>query len=232
MKHLITILALVFGSTAYATDAYNFHNYGFSADSRYYGFVQSVQQDGSGYHQAKAYVVDVAANRLVATQTILLDDFGSEKEAIKEVLKRVNFAKYGITGKIGGRTLWMRMPTDLSAPNLNPLFSTNYWVDGGASSVTPKFQLQLTESAAPVGNDCYLENPTKLTLTLARDGGSPVEIQRDVQLPKSRSCVNRYQPRQVIEHNGAMVVVVRYESQGFEGPDYNYMVITNSEALK
>lgn len=236
MKHLITILALAFGFNASATDAHNFRSYGFSNDGRFYAFVESVVQDGSGFPEATAHVVDVAQNRMLVMESVVLqNELATEAQAIRQALAKANLAKYGISGKVLGRTLWTRLPTDLSDAQ-NAIFSPNYYVNGGASTVTPVYELNVAGAPSNNGVECYGYESELLTVSLSKMDGetliSEVQLQKDKSLPTNRECAYKYSARHVIEHNGAVVAVLRYFSPGFEGPNYNHMVVTHATALK
>ncbi|MDC0713778.1 DUF2259 domain-containing protein [Stigmatella sp. ncwal1] len=236
VKALIIALATVGAShAAWATDAKNFRNLGFSADGRHFAFAESVVQDPSGFPWAAAYVVDVAQNRLVQTEKILIEvENRSEEKALQQVIAKLNLSKYGIDQKRLGKTLWIRMPTDLGAPEMKPLFSLDYGVMGGANTVSPQFQLEVTELDPAVPNtECEGYGHKMVAVSLANLGDDTrVDLQRDTNVPRSRECSWAYQPRQVIEHKGSIVVVLRYETFGFEGPDYNHMVVTAQRALE
>ncbi len=229
MKTFFAIVGILFAvQNVQAADAFDFKSLGFSKDGRYYAFVESVIQGGSGYPAARAMVVDVEKNLAVEYDfTVIEEENGPLDEAVRQALGNVHLSKYGIDGKQNGTTLWVRLPTDLDQPNLKPLFSTAYGVDGGASGVWPKYRLHVSESPknpkACLGNGASL-----LTVRLANlEKSAKLKLlQKDQSLPESRACALNYQPRQIIMNGDAIVVVVRFESFGFEGPDYQHMVVT------
>ncbi len=233
---LLMGLLVLAGSSAQAADANRVRNLGFSKDGIYYAFIESVVQDGSGYPAARGFVVEVGKNKLVKYERVVIqDDSKPEKAAIDEVIKKLGLSNYRIDGKNLGNTLWVRLPTDLSAADLALRFSTNYWVDGGASTLSPKYQLQVSEVEEPMKESCFGMPSALLSVELAKTNGegtvSRTVLQKDTRLPKSRNCAHSYQPRQVIENNGAIVVIVRYSTIGFEGPDWEHIAVTASGVL-
>jgi predicted secreted protein len=234
MKRLLLLFSLALAQTAaHATDANLFRSLGFSADGRYYAWAESVVQDGSGFPSAKVQVIDVAQNLLVKNARVVLQQDGAtEAQALSQAKAHANVAGYGIDGKHAGRTLWMRMPTDMTAASKDAVFSLFYGVDGGSSSVGPKYDVNVSEQAANSGADCigYPDNMISVQLTNLQDN-TTVILQKDAKAPKSRQCSSEYQVRQVLENSGSIVTVLRYESLGFEGPDYHHMVVTGAKAL-
>lgn len=235
MKNLMIAVLMMLSASAFATDAYSYKNLGFSADGRYFAFVESVVQDGSGFPSARGQVIDVAANRtVVAKRVVLQNESATEKQALNKVMSAMNLPAYGIDGRNKGETLWVRMQTDLTPAASPALFSTNYWVDGGASSVSPKFELHAIELPAPVNQEeCFGGEPAKmLKLTLLNlTAGSRADLQVDTNVPAMRKCSWGYQVRQVIKYKASIAAVLRYETFGFEGPDYSHMAVTGANAL-
>ena len=233
---LCSALIALSASASFAADAMEYKTLGFSKDGRYFAFVETVMQDGSGFPEATATVVDVRQNKLLRFErAVIQDENGDIKKALKQAIDKVNPAQYGIDAKIKGETLWIRMPTDLSAPELSPRFSTYYGVEGGASTVWPRLRVDVSEKAAGNVEACYGFEGALLKVTLhneSQDGERHTVLQEDSKLPKSRECSSSYQPRQIIEYKGAIVVVIRHQSPGFEGPDYNHMIVTHGTALK
>ena len=233
---LASALVALSASASFAADAMEYKTLGFSKDGRYFAFVETVIQDGSGFPEATATVVDVRQNKLLKFErAVIQDENGDLKKALKQAIDKINPGQYGIDSKIKGETLWIRMPTDLSPVDLSPRFSTYYGVDGGASAVWPRLRLDVSEKAAGNFEECYEFEGAYLKVTLhneSQDGVRDLVLQEDKKLPKSRQCSSAYQPRQIIEYKGAIVVVIRSQSPGFEGPDYNHMVVTHGTALK
>ena len=57
------------------------------------------------------------------------------------------------------------------------------------------------------------------------------ELQADTRLPESRQCAYGYQVRQILSYKGSVAAVIRYNGPGFEGPDYNHLVVTGAKAF-
>lgn len=235
MKKLIVSTLLMLSQAVFATDANSYKNLGFSADGRYYAFVQSVIQDGSGFPSAMGQVIDVARNQTVEYKHVVIqDDMATEKSAVDQVLAQINARHYGIDGRNMGDTLWVRLETDLSPATRQAEFSNVYNVEGGSSSVWPKLRLNITERAAPKPEqECFGgEDSRMITLSLTDlQSNSRRDLQVDNRVPASRQCAWGYQLRQVLSYKGSVVASVRYLTFGFEGPDYNYMVVTGANAI-
>jgi hypothetical protein len=163
----------------------------------------------------------------------LQNENATVKQALDQVLAQMRLGRYGIDGRHPGKTLWVRMQTDLSPAAQSALFSTSYGVDGGASSVWPKFQLDITERQAPVKEECFGAQDAKMiTLSLTSvENNARRDLQVDNNVPAARRCSWGYQVRQVLEYRGSIAAILRYETFGFEGPDYTHMAVTGSNAL-
>ena len=234
MKKMMLSALMLLTANVSATDAYKYKNLGFSADGRYYAFIESVIQDGSGYPSATGQVIDVAQNRTVKFRTVVLDNESSkESDAFERVRQELQLNRFGIDGRNPGRSLWVRLDTDLSEPVKNIMFSSNYYVDGGASAVWPKIKLDITEQEAPrSGEPCYGNESKMITLSMTDvESNTSRDLQVDSRVPASRACSWAYQMRQVIEFKGSIAAVVRYNTFGFEGPDYRHMVVTSANAV-
>ncbi len=234
MKNLILASLLTLSSMAFATDANNFKNLGFSADGRYYAFVESVIQDGSGFPAAYGQVIDVTMNKVVSVKRVVIeDDRVEEREAIRQVVLAINPKRFGIDGRNPGKTLWIRVANDLSAPVKSALFSPNYYVDAGSSSVSPKLNLEVGETLLPTQEKCLGFSSAKIRVDLQNlTAGTSILLQEDSHLPSRRDCASNYQIRQVLTHNKAIAAVLRFETPGFEGPNYQHMVVTASQVIE
>lgn len=236
MKKLMFAALMMFAHSALAADAYTFKNLGFSADGRYYAFVQSVVQDGSGFPSAGGQIVEVASNRAVVLKNVVVqDDTAPEKKAVDQVIAAMNLSRFGIDGRHLGQTLWVRLNTDHSQAAKQAEFSLDYGVNGGASSVWPRYSLELTEVPAQLPNDACFGMESQAVQMSAKltdiENGAQRELQSASDTPASRKCASNYQIRQVIKFGRSIVGVLRYETLGFEGPDYNHMVITGANAV-
>lgn len=228
MKTLIALLALTFGFNALAADAYEFRNLGFSSDGRYFAFVEYVVHDGAGFPGAYGHVVDVASNSWVRSGSVTIEDESATlDDAISQAVAKLNLSHYGIRASRQGEALWVRANTDLSEDKVAN-FVRDYIVDGGASSAWPHMRIAVSETPDQSGqHECYGMGNNLLKVTMESEAwSSPLVLQNDARLPKSRACAWNYGIRQVIAYKRSIVTVIRYLTQGFEGPDYNNMVVT------
>jgi predicted secreted protein len=230
MKKLALSFLILSGATAFARDAKDFHNLGFSDNGQYYAFLESVDQDGTGFPEAEGSVIDVAANKLVLRKGVVVEqDKATVPMAIRQVLSKLRLSRYGITQKNLGRTLWERAQTDVGAPVTTAEFV------GERGNLWPRFTLNLSMIPLEEKDECFGFPRSMIVLSLSRkENGAvqSVELQRDTRLPKSRDCSREYELRQVIQHKNAIAVVLRYLSPGFEGPDENALVVTAKNVLK
>lgn len=227
MKQLFTFLALTLAAAnADAGDLYNFRSLGFSNDGRYYAFVQSVVQDGSGFPSAEAAVIEVATNSMVKRKHVVLEgDNATETQATTKAITGVDLAGYGINGNNKGETLLVRELSDRSR-YADTVFGANYYRD-----------YSLTAESIPEANPndhCLSEDRGNLLkLTLTGNTANPLNLvmQQDSKLPAARECAFKYEVRRVILSDDKLVVIVSYHSNGFEGADIRFMAVTAKQIL-
>ncbi len=256
MKALIqqTIATLMFlgltlsTSLSFAGDESYSKILGFSKDGNHFAYMQSGVQDGSGFFWAEIDVIDVANNKLLkrvyedSEKYLPMDDSftpAQEKQFIENLIKRADLNRYGINQSIKGNTVLNRPYTDLSDYK-NTIFSFEYWAQGGASTSVRTYKLDIQEHPAPVeahNEWCqeefyYGSNMMTVNLTtnhsLYDDQYTPevTTLQKDNRAPASRSCAWGYKPSQVINYKNALVVLVNYQTIGFEGPNYRFTAVT------
>lgn len=256
MKKLITQLALVtaalFSANSFAGDYSHYESLGFSADGRYYAFLQDGYHDGSGFYFVEVDVVDVEENRLLrrvysnTEQEFMPDDESTDdweefernqeeygKRLRKIVLDRVSIEDFGIDGNTQGNLLLSRPGTDFSTYT-DTKFSTYINAFGGTIPTPEIFELNITSTRLDdeeVNEWCWA-GAYLLKMTVGRedyDGNARVvTLQDDKRLPKSRQCAFDYSIKAVYELNNRIVVQVQYKSTGFEGPNYINMVVTGN----
>ncbi len=234
------IIALLLSVFAFAGDASTYQTLGFSPDGKYFAFAQTGTFDGSGFPYAEAGVIEVATNKFVAKKFVVIESEGDEitgtpELALQKALGQLKPARYKITpGKNLGQDLLVRLPTEYSQYGA-PVFSFDFWAEGGATMTVPKYEVVLKTKAAEdmtEGKWCteFLGgSPQMLQLSImGKEGtsGKTQILQDDSALPKSRGCVIGYDVRRVTTYKGAIVVVVGYSSVGFEGPDLRSLVVT------
>ncbi len=227
MKQLITMLALFLAAAnAEARDLFNFHSLGFSNDGKYYAFVESATQDGSGFPSADAAVIEVATNSMVKRKRVILEgDLATEAQAISKAVTGVNLAGYGITGNRKGETLLVRQLSDRSTYT-DTVFSATYYRDYSLTAQT----IQETNP----NPRCFInEFGSLLKLTLIGSEANPLNLvlQHDTVLPEKRECASNYEIRRVILSEDKLVVVVSYHTPGFEGSDVHFMAVTTKQTL-
>jgi predicted secreted protein len=234
------IFALLLSVLTFAGDASSYQNLGFSPDGKYFAFAQMGIGDGSGFPYAEAGVIDVASNKFVAKKLVILESQGDEisgtpEQALQKAVQQLNLARFKILpGKNLGTDLLVRLPTDYSQSG-SPIFSFDFWAEGGATMTVPKYEVLLnTKSAEDLteGKWCteFLGNaPQMFQLSImGKEGtsGKTQILQDDASMPKSRGCVINYDVRRVSTFKGGIVVVVGYSRVGFEGPDLRSLVVT------
>ncbi len=227
MKQLITILALFLGAaSAEAGDLQNFRSLGFSNDGRYYAFVQSVIQDGSGFPSAEAAVIEVDTNTMVKRKLVVLEsELSTEAQAITKAVAGVDLAGYRINGNQKGKTVLVRELSDLSTYT-NTMFKPDYF---RAYTLTA----EAIPEASPNEHCLYEDRGNLLKLTLNGTTENPLNLvmQQDSVLPQKRECAYNYAIRRVILLNDKIVVIVSYDGNGFEGHDTDFMAVTAKQAL-
>jgi predicted secreted protein len=224
MKKIILALSLMTGSYASAMTQYNFHNLGFSPSGYTFAFAESAEQDGSGYPVANVFIVNVEKNMLVSAERAMItaEDGSVPADALKLAVakSKVKLDKLAIKpGKNLGQDITLNKQSDNRAS-----FSVG----------NDNYELNLSErdaNNATVGSGCFTEyDQSKLiTLTLSQlENGQEktITLQEDKYQPKSRFCSSNYSIEKAIRLGKSLVVVLSYNTPGFEGPDTNYLVVT------
>lgn len=222
MKKMIFALSFFSLVSAQAMDLKNFRNLGFSSKGHFFAFANSVVQDGSGFPQASVYVVNVPNNMIVRSASLTIDDDSSyeESDALRRVLPQVDLESYNITsgqnlGEDHGLVQQNGHQASFTADNRN--FSVNL--------------TELDASNEAQNSSCSnQEQGSKMILvTLSIPSlKQEVTLQRDRRQPASRYCSYDYKIEKVLTHGKNLVVVISYQSPGFEGPDTTHMVVTGT----
>jgi len=240
MNQFITIgfLTLGLSASAFAGDAANFRLLGFSQDNSKMAYADTAIGDGSGLAYASIQVVDIKNNKVL--KTISAEDENennpSESVALKKALLKAKLASYGIiVGKKMGKVLLQRLPTDYSQ-STNTIFSVDSWAQGGATSTVPKYELLLEQknvSSKVCDDEAMGFSGSIMKLSLKDKEGDATKVnmvlQQDRTIPKSRGCARDYHITQVIKSDKALVVVVNYANNGFEGPNTQHLVVTTDK---
>jgi len=239
LRLFIALFLALSSAAAFAGDASTFHALGFSENGKYYAFAESGVQDGSGFAYANVAVVEVAKNRFAASRSVVLESMNDEEtspaEALEKAIKEIRLSRFGIkAGTNLGQDLLVRLPTDFSDYTKN-LFSFDYWAEGGASTVIPKYEAVVeTKDGIDTTDGQHCTDlmgmpPQLLKLSIVgRDAtnGAVQVMQEDKTLPRSRECTSGYSVSRVTTYKGGLVVALTYSGLGFEGPDYRQMVVT------
>ncbi|WP_413291486.1 DUF2259 domain-containing protein [Bdellovibrio sp. HCB337] len=225
MKKMIFALSLILGSQAFAADQFNFHNLGFSPAGYTFAFAQSAVQDGSGFPVAQVHIVNVAKNTIVATEKVMIQDESSydAQDALNLAIKnsKSKFKKFAITPNTNrGQIIAFEQLSEQ-----NGVFLVN----------GKKFELNLAEKDAGNTNpddywcNDYGSKMMKLTLSqLDKGQEKTIVLQEDQKQPKSRYCSFNYTIANAIRLGKSLVVVLSYQTPGFEGPNSEYMVVTGN----
>jgi len=224
MKKFILALSLMMGSYASAMTQYNFHNLGFSPSGYTFAFAESAEQDASGYPIANVFIVNVEKNMLVSAEKVMItaEDGSVPADALKLAVakSKVKLDKLAIKpGKNLGQDITLNKQSEKRA-----LFSIG----------NNNYEFNLSErDANNIKEDSYCaatESESKLiTLTLSQlvnGQEKTITLQQDKYQPKSRSCSFNYSIEKAIRLGKNLVVVLSYNTPGFEGPDTNYLVVT------
>lgn len=238
MKKIVLMLALLLANSAWAGTYSEFKSLGFSANGKFYGFLQYGIADGSGNAFATVTVVEVAKNKLVrlASEEIESEVTLKDDAAVAQALAKAKLKDFGLaTGKVEGETLLARLKTDHSQAS-NTVFSTQtLWAEGGASATIPKYELKI-QTQKLSASQCYdMVEPELMKLTLSGLHGTLVGtkvLQMDQKLPKARQCAFAYKVSRVLRHGKSLVVILDFQSLGFEGPNVEHMAVTASVDLK
>lgn len=244
---ILSALITLSSAVSFAGDASDSTILGFSKDGSHFAFMQTGVQDGSGFFWTQIDVIEVASNKLVkrvyedSEKYLPIDEEitpAQEKQFIDMMKRRADLDRYGIDQAIKGNTVLNRPLTDFSSYN-NTVFSVEYWAQGGASSMVKTYKLDIKESKAPVEkhnewcqDDFYGSYMITVNLTtnhsLYDDQYTPnvTTLQKDTRVPASRACAWGYKPTQIINYKNALVVLVNYQTVGFEGPNYRFIAVT------
>lgn len=231
---LLSTLFLL-ASQSWAGTYFDHQTIGFSNDERYFAFVQYGEQDGSGFPEAITTIIDTSTSKVVSqAQVILEDDDGkatdnSIAKAVAKSKKNANLARYiERPGKLQGKLLLHRLPTDLSEISKN-VFSFHP-IAGGASGGY-SYELKIAQLTAPVEKDhndwCYSDEYNKMIAVklLNEVSGKEHHVYADKRQPKLRTCSFDYRLVKVLTVNTRVVFIFKYLTIGFEGPDHSYMAV-------
>lgn len=229
-----------------------FHNLGFSPDGRYYAFTTF------GYYGqcedeacenvetiAEVSVIDVARNSIArqAKGRALGNNAMERAEAL--AIQQVGTYNFGIRPwAVPGQVVYLA-DTTLSRAR-SPEGPMVFRWRNRSTSLRPGLlrsgvPIRLTLEPKPFPTTapeagCGMAGSgvrSGLRLSLTFEDGvqrAPIVLQDDARVPRSRGCALGYSIEQVIVHEGALVVIVAYETDPFEGvgESIGYIAITGA----
>jgi len=218
MKTMGLVLSFLMVCSAWGADKMHFHNLGFSPDASHFAFANSIVKDGTGFPFARVSVIRIADDALVDSKSVTIEDGSSwqEKEALQRAQTAASLEKYNITpGRSLGEDEAVRQlhpqvlvfTSEKTAYTVNLRELTNGNVNDGSS---------IADTAC--GNKM-------MKVTLAA-GGKTTVLHEDHIQPNSRFCSRNYKLVKVITQGKSLVVVVAYDSPGFNGDDTSYTVVS------
>ncbi|MBS1971903.1 MAG: DUF2259 domain-containing protein [Bdellovibrionales bacterium] len=217
MKKTILTLGLLASSLTHAMDTKNFHNLGFSKNQKYFAFADSVVQDGSGFPLADVYVVNTAKNTITKHTRVMIEDDSSfdENEALQKAIAKADLTKNGI---IAGQNLGVATPASEQSPLRLPLTANGR-----------DYTIELKQLPAGTLNPNCIEDLEDQMIEVSLESSSQkITLQKDQRQPKSRECSYDYRIDRALVNGKSLVVVLSYQTFGFEGPDTNHMVVTGT----
>ncbi|GEM45074.1 DUF2259 domain-containing protein [Deinococcus cellulosilyticus] len=207
MRFLLGIFLLTAGS-AFAADQSTLQFLGFSKDGKYAAYEQYGIHDGSGFPFSEIVVLNVPQNKAILTVKKSLQEDGAEvKDARSQALKAATLNKYGILKTRLGRSVYA-----------NPLGKTSVQFQAKQKAYTMSVQpipFKVTDCINPTAKGVSVQLNKKV-------------IFKDIALPKDRICPQKYGIHQmrVWDSSKSFVAFIRYEKDGFEGPDVRYWAVS------
>ena len=250
MKSKIFSLVLVFcvlvltPADLLAGDYSNLQFIGFSKDGKYLAFEEYGTGDASGYPFASVYFVDVEKNAFVGKpfDVEIEKDGATEEAAIKKAealaaqkMRQLKIVR-GNTGKLIVAHLltdWTYDDSFVRMGDKPEKVKLNDYINQNSPNQYEYYELTLKPSATTQKNCEQYEEYYKLELTLDHymNGEKDMEtqiLQKDAELPASRGCPYGYRIESVYSYKDKMAVFLNVFSQGWEGPDMRYMVVTGN----
>jgi predicted secreted protein len=210
---LIALMFIVMSTAAFGSDMSYYRTIGFSKDGKYFAFERYGTQDGSGFPYSEIFVLDICKNDYAnpPIRVTLQEDGNSEENATKTSMKTAKpiLDKFKIDVTIKG--------TSVVQATTRKIIPFQF----GGQKMVLTLDLYETEN-----KECWEGNAEKkLTLSLTRKNVT-APLQKDVKVPKSRSCAFSYAVQEAICYNSAIVAILNYNAPGFEGPDTRQIAIS------
>jgi predicted secreted protein len=228
-------LAALSASPALAGDFANLGFVGFSRDGRYLAVEEYGSQDGSGYPYANIYFIDTAKNTYAAPRVAVMIENESASEASARTraaaLAAAKLKRFGIVKDNSGKLLVAHLMTDTTYDDgsnkdsgLKVTFDEEVW----SMRRQGFYEITLKPVKTKV-KDCeaYEQDTFMLELMLTDQSTDTSRLlQKDTSLPAARGCALSYSLQNVYLYKGLLTVLIQVYTQGFEGPDMRYMVVT------
>lgn len=228
-----------------AGDYTNLKFIGFSADGKYLAFEEYATSDSSGYPFASVYFVNTEKNEFVGKpfDLIIEKDGATEDLVVKRIealaarkMRELKIVR-GNTGKLTVAHLltdWTYEDSFVREGDKPEKVKLNDYINPNSPNQYEFYELTLSPVAAK-SKECSEEDRTyyKLDLTLnhymqgAKDMDTQI-LQRDDALPSRRACPYGYRIESVYSYKNKIAVFLNVFSQGWEGPDMRYMVVTGN----
>jgi len=244
---LVMVLCALAGLPAnlFAGDYSNLQFIGFSRDGKYLAFEEYGMGDASGYPFASVYFVDVEKNAFVGKpfRSVIEKDGATEPAAIKKVeaiaarkLRELKIVR-GNTGKLVVAHLltdWTYEDSFVRIGEKAEKIKLNDYLNPNSPNQYEFYELTLNpvpEKSKACADDTYTYYKLELTLDHFNQGAKDMEtqvLQKDADLPASRGCPYGYRMESVYSYKDKIAVFVNIFSQGWEGPDMRYMVVTGN----
>jgi len=228
-----------------AGDYSNLQFIGFSRDGKYLAFEEYGTGDASGYPFASVYFVDTQKNAFVGKPFSLKieKDGATEAAAVKRVealaarkMRQLKIER-GNTGKLVVAHLltdWTYEDSFVRSEGKQEKVKLNDYMNPNSPNQYEYYELTLN-SIPTNSKSCEQYDNTYYSLELTLDhfmkGEKDVKtevLQKDAALPAGRGCPYGYRIESVYSYQGKIAVFLNVFSQGWEGPDMRYMVVTGN----
>ncbi len=224
-----TCLLLAVSQNSYGGTFREYEFIGFSEDGRFLAFEQYAVEDGTGYAVSTVYIVEVEKNDWVVKPISYTDEKSNLTLARTTNAQRTKplLEKYAIKRGNTGSLVVARLRTDLTKHPTSARFTKAI----GSMYSDGDYELDLNQS--PLKSDqCFRSEPPEaklfeLVLRNLYKRESNI-LQKDTQLPRNRGCVKGYRIEKVFVLKNKIAVFIDYQSEGYEGPDGSYLVVTGA----
>lgn len=244
MKKIIAAVLLCASSLTFAGDVAKLTHLGFSADGKFYAFMQSGVNDGLGNAYAEVRFLDVAKNSFAApgvdrfeTEDDMSDGQSRGQAALEaEALKASEASLKALKiSKNNGQVVLSRKLEDLDARKLKEANFSIFPIIPGLGSSTFKMNLKVIKAQSQQTCLGDAADARKLKLELVNSQTNKVKVlQEDKVIPKSRGCALNYEIEDIIATpdsygmggTTSVVALIRVFSDGFEGNNVRYIAIS------